>query len=378
MLSLSATPIPRTLHMSLAGLRDISVIETPPAGRAADPHARRRVRRGAARSRAHTRGGARRPVVLPAQPRRDDRRGREHLRQLLPGLRFLVVHGQMPERELEKRMLSFLAGDADVLVSTTIIESGWTSRRRTRSWSSAPDTLGLAQLYQIRGRVGRSDVPAHAYLFYPDGHELTTEARARLATLADHTELGAGFCDRDARPRDQGRRRSPRGRAVRTRCRRRVRALRRAPRGSGGRAERSASCRGDAARASGRSHRRVRAVRVRSLEAQKIDLHRRLALAESEDELRELRAAAEDRYGPLPDPVEHLFAIQEAKLMLARLGGDYLVYRGGKATVGPLVLGSEEFASCGVAPRPRCTRARSARCRFAATGSREPSVCSLL
>jgi transcription-repair coupling factor (superfamily II helicase) len=78
-------------------------------------------------------------------------------------------------------------------------------------------------------------------------------------------------------------------------------------------------------------------------EAQKIDLHRRLALAESDDELRELRAAAEDRYGPLPDPVEHLFAIQEAKLMLARLGGDYLVFRGGKATVGPLVLGSAEL-----------------------------------
>ena len=79
-------------------------------------------------------------------------------------------------------------------------------------------------------------------------------------------------------------------------------------------------------------------------EALKIDLHRRLALVEHDDELRELRAAAEDRYGPLPEPVENLFAIQEAKLTLARIGADYLVYRGGRATVGPLVLGSDEIA----------------------------------
>ena len=113
-------------------------------------------------------------------------------------------------------------------------------------------------------------------------------------------------------------------------------------------------------------------------EAQKIDLHRRLALAESEDELRELRAAAEDRYGPLPDPVEHLFAIKEAKLMLARLGGDYLVYRGGKATVGPLVLGSEELRELRRRSATTGVLERAARCRFAATGSGEPRFAPLL
>jgi transcription-repair coupling factor (superfamily II helicase) len=80
-----------------------------------------------------------------------------------------------------------------------------------------------------------------------------------------------------------------------------------------------------------------------SSEALKIDLHRRLALVESDDELRELQAATEDRYGPLPEPVEHLFAIQDAKLKLARLGADYLVYRGGRITVGPMLLGSDEL-----------------------------------
>ena len=82
-------------------------------------------------------------------------------------------------------------------------------------------------------------------------------------------------------------------------------------------------------------------------EALRIDIHRRLALAESEDELRELQASLEDRYGPLPEPVEHLFAIQEAKIKVARLGADYLVFRGGKATVGRLVLGSASCRSCG-------------------------------
>src|SRR5437667_3371927 len=99
----------------------------------------------------------------------------------------------MKERELEEKMHAFLRGDADVLVSTTIIESGFDIPEANTLIVERADVLGLAQLYQIRGRVGRSDVLAHAYLFYPDSRELTPEARARLATLADHTELGAGF-----------------------------------------------------------------------------------------------------------------------------------------------------------------------------------------
>src|SRR4029077_1724052 len=117
----------------------------------------------------------------------------EKLRQLVPSLRFLEAHGQMRERELEEKMHAFLRGDADVLVSTTIIESGLDIPQANTLVVERADQLGLSQLYQIRGRVGRSDVLAHAYLFYPDAHELTPEARARLATLADPTELGAGF-----------------------------------------------------------------------------------------------------------------------------------------------------------------------------------------
>ena len=192
-LALSATPIPRTLHMSLSGLRDISIIETPPSGR-------RPIRTTVgeyddelikmALEREHARGGQ--AFYLHNRVESIDE-ARQKLEELCPGLRFLVAHGQMSEKELEERMHAFLAGDADVLVSTTIIESGIDIPQANTLVVERADALGLAQLYQIRGRVGRSDVLAYAYLFYPDSSELTAEARARLSTLADHTELGAGF-----------------------------------------------------------------------------------------------------------------------------------------------------------------------------------------
>ena len=341
-LSLSATPIPRTLHMSLAGLRDISVIETPPLGRRpirthVGEYDEELVRD--ALQREHGRGGQ--SFYLHNRVETIEEAA-EHLRQLCPELRFLVAHGQMPERELEGHMLSFLAGDADVLVSTTIIESGLDIPQANTLVVERADTLGLAQLYQIRGRVGRSDVVAHAYLFYPDGQELTPEARARLATLADHTELGSGFAIamRDLEIRGAGN-------LLGAEQSGHVAAIG---------FELYVELLGEAvAELSGTRRAVARPVRVDAqvdafvptdympAEAQKIDLHRRLALAESDDELRELRAATEDRFGPLPEPVESLFAIQDVKLKLARIGADFLVFRGGRAVVGPLVLGSSEL-----------------------------------
>jgi transcription-repair coupling factor (superfamily II helicase) len=341
-LSLSATPIPRTLHMSLAGLRDISVIETPPQGRLpirtnVGEYDEELVRQALVRE--HERGGQ--SFYLHNRVETIEEAA-EHLRQLCPELRFLIAHGQMPERELEGHMLSFLAGDADVLVSTTIIESGLDIPQANTLIVERADALGLAQLYQIRGRVGRSDVVAHAYLFYPDGQELSPEARARLATLADHTELGSGFAIamRDLEIRGAGdllgAEQSGHVAAVGF--------------------ELYVELLGEAvAELTGTRRAAARPVRVDAqvdayvpsdfmpAEAQKIDFHRRLALSESEDELRELRAAVEDRFGPLPEPVESLFAIQETKLKLARIGADYLVFRGGRAVVGPLLLGSEEL-----------------------------------
>jgi transcription-repair coupling factor (superfamily II helicase) len=341
-LSLTATPIPRTLHMSLSGLRDISVIETPPEGR-------RPIRTyvgefdeelvKSALERERERGGQ--SFFLHNRVESIDEAAAK-IQQLVPGLRVLVAHGQMKERELEERMHAFLRGDADVLVSTTIIESGLDIPEANTLIVERADALGLAQLYQIRGRVGRSDVLAHAYLFYPDSRELTPEARARLATLADHTELGAGFAIamRDLEIRGAGD-------LLGAEQSGHVAALG---------FELYVELLGEAvAELSGERRAVARPVRVDATvdayvpatyieaEALKIDLHRRLALTEAEDELRELRAATEDRYGPLPEPVENLFAIQEAKLKLARVGADYLVFRGGKTTVGPLLLGSDEL-----------------------------------
>jgi transcription-repair coupling factor (superfamily II helicase) len=341
-LTLSATPIPRTLHLSLAGMRDISIIETPPEGR-------RPIRT--------TVGEYDEETVLLALTREKDRGGQtfflhnrvetiedraEQLRQLCPDLRFIVAHGQMREKELEEKMHAFLRGDADVLVSTTIIESGIDIPQANTLIVERSDTLGLAQLYQIRGRVGRSDETAYAYLFYPDARELTSEARARLTTLADHTELGAGFAIamRDLEIRGAGELLGAEqsGHVAAVGFELYVELLNEA-----------------VAELQGQRRVAARPVRVDaridayvpqqyvSSEALRIDIHRRLALSETEDELRELQAALEDRYGPLPEPVEHLFSIQEAKIKVARLGADYLVYRGGKATVGRLILGSQEL-----------------------------------
>ena len=341
-LALTATPIPRTLHMSLAGLRDISVIETPPEGR-------RPIRTHVgeydeelmktALEREVARGGQ--SFYLHNRVETIDEAA-ERLRQLAPGLRYIVGHGQMRERELEEHMLSFLRGDADVLVSTTIIESGLDIPQANTLIVERADALGLAQLYQIRGRVGRSDLLAHAYLFYPDASELTPEARARLATLADHTELGAGFAIamRDLEIRGAGE-------LLGAEQHGHLAALG---------FELYVELLGEAvAELSGERRTVARPVRVDARidayvpadyvpgEAQKIDLHRRLTLTETEEELGDLEAATVDRYGPLPEPVENLFTIQAAKLKLAQLGADYLVFRGGRSTVGPLVLGSDEL-----------------------------------
>jgi transcription-repair coupling factor (superfamily II helicase) len=349
-LALSATPIPRTLHMSLSGLRDISIIETPPSGRrpvrtTVGEYDEELIR--AALEREHARGGQ--AFYLHNRVESIDE-VREKLEELCPSLRFLVAHGQMSEKELEERMHAFLAGDADVLVSTTIIESGIDIPQANTLVVERADALGLAQLYQIRGRVGRSDVLAYAYLFYPDASELTPEARARLSTLADHTELGSGFqiAMRDLEIRGAGDLLGPEqsGHVAALGFELYVEMLDEA-----------------VAELTGRRRTAARPVRVDArvdayvpasyvaAEALKIDLHRRIALAEDEDELRELVSATEDRYGPLPEPVENLFAIQEAKLKLARLGADYLVFRGGRVTIGPLALGSAEVrALVDVAP----------------------------
>jgi transcription-repair coupling factor (superfamily II helicase) len=231
----------------------------------------------------------------------------------------------MRERELEEKMHSFLRGDADVLVSTTIIESGLDIPQANTLIVERADALGLAQLYQIRGRVGRSDVSAtptsSIRLARAD-----PEARARLATLADQHELGAGFAIamRDLEIRGAGR--PARRRAVRVTS----------PRSASSSTSSCSPRRSPSSRASGAAARPVRVeASRRRLRAGAVHRGRGAEdrpaspLGADRDRGRAARAAGgdEDRYGPLPEPVENLFAIQEAKLKLARSGADYLVFR---------------------------------------------------
>ena len=191
LLTLTATPIPRTMQMGLAALRDISVIETPPSGRRSilthvgpyeEDLARRavekEVRRGGQIFFVHNRVESIDEVA-------------ERLGDLVPDARLVVAHGQMPERALEDTMQRFLSREADVLVTTTIVESGLDVATANTLIVDRADAMGLAQLYQLRGRIGRSTEQAYAYLFAPLG--ATAESQKRLEALMDFTELGSGF-----------------------------------------------------------------------------------------------------------------------------------------------------------------------------------------
>ncbi|HUX46591.1 MAG TPA: transcription-repair coupling factor [Desulfosporosinus sp.] len=192
-LTLSATPIPRTLHMSLVGVRDMSVIETPPEGRypvqTYVTEFRADVVRDAIR-REIQRGGQ----VFYVHNRVEDMDKVTHfLSQLVPEARFGVAHGQMRETELERVMLDFLEQEMDVLVSTTIIETGLDMPNVNTLIIDESDRFGLSQLYQLRGRVGRSNRKAFAYLLYKPQKVLTEIAEKRLAAIREFTEFGAGF-----------------------------------------------------------------------------------------------------------------------------------------------------------------------------------------
>jgi transcription-repair coupling factor (superfamily II helicase) len=192
-LTMSATPIPRTLHMSLVGLRDMSVIETPPKDRMAiqtvvaswdekliQSALEQELERGGQVYFVHNRVESIWEIAAKLQ-------------QLVPKARILVGHGQMNETELERVMLKFMHHEADILVATTIIENGLDIPLCNTILINRAERLGLSELYQLRGRVGRSDRRAYAYLLLPSEIELTPIARRRLAALKEFSDLGAGF-----------------------------------------------------------------------------------------------------------------------------------------------------------------------------------------
>ncbi len=192
-LAMSATPIPRTLHMSLVGLRDMTVIETPPKDRMAIQTVVAAWDETLIRSAIEQeleRGGQ---VYFVHNRVESIYEISEKIRELVPRARILVGHGQMGEGELEKIMLAFMRHEADVLVATTIIENGLDIPLCNTIIINRADRHGLSELYQLRGRVGRSNRRAYAYLLIPPDRDLTDLARRRLAALKEFSDLGAGF-----------------------------------------------------------------------------------------------------------------------------------------------------------------------------------------
>jgi transcription-repair coupling factor (superfamily II helicase) len=345
-LTLTATPIPRTLHLAMAGLRDLSIIATPPADRRAvrtfvsrvdDATIREAIERELARGGqvffiTPTISGL--PVRAPdprlpnearpqrGKPRDDDRSIEEwaaYVRELVPAARVGVAHGSLSAEQLEKVMVAFVAGELDVLVATTIVESGLDIPRANTMFVARADAFGLAQLYQLRGRIGRSKERAYCYLLVPEPEHLTDEARRRLETLQRFTELGAGLPDRVAGPRDPRRRRAARRQAVRLDRGGRLRPVR-------------ADARAAVAELGGKPiHSAVDpelAIENPGFipddyvpdPGQRLELYKRLSAIDTDDELREAMDEIADRYGPLPGDVILLGELMGVKALARRLG----------------------------------------------------------
>ena len=332
-LTLTATPIPRTLHLSLAGLRDLTLLETPPKDRS--------------------------PVLTFIEPWDDglieeavarelDRAGQvyfvhnrietiatiaERVRALAPPrARIAVAHGQLREAELDAVMARFVGGEVDILVSTMIVESGLDVPNANTMIVNRADQLGLAQLYQLRGRVGRSHRRAYCYLLVPD--LVDAEAEERLRVLEHHTDLGSGYriALRDLELRGAGNllggAQSGHAQAVGfdTYLRWLQETVEALKSGKGNEAQRT----------------RVPPEVILDLpahlsdayvpdEAVKLDLYRRLARAEAASEIQAVREELRDRFGPLPDDAQRLLLVSELRALGAGVGLEMVLVKGDEA-----------------------------------------------
>jgi transcription-repair coupling factor (superfamily II helicase) len=318
-LTMSATPIPRTLHMSMVGLRDMSLIETPPKDRMAiqtvvagydqqlvQSALEHELERGGQAYFVHNRVDSIYEIAAKIQ-------------EMVPRARVLVGHGQMSEGELEKVMLGFVRHEADILVATTIIENGLDIPLCNTIIVNRADRHGLSELYQLRGRVGRSNRRAYAYLLVPAEQELTPVARRRLAALKEFSDLGAGF---------------------------KIAALDLELRGAGNLLGGEQSGNIDAVgfeMYTGMLDRAIRELKGEDLaervstqlnlgidlriptgyiaeENQRLRMYKRAAGVESESQLEDVRKELEDRYGPIPAPVRYLLSAAALKLLSERVG----------------------------------------------------------
>ena len=318
-LAMSATPIPRTLHMSMVGLRDMSVIETPPKDRMAIQTVVAKFDERLIRSAIEVeleRGGQ---IYFVHNRVETIYELAAKLQELVPTARITVGHGQLGEGELEKVMLSFMHHEHDILVATTIIENGLDIPLANTIIINRADRHGLSELYQLRGRVGRSNRRAYAYLLIPPEQELTAIARARLAALKEFSDLGAGF---------------------------KIAALDLELRGAGNMLGGEQSGHIEAVgfelyttmleEAVGKlkgEERVEHATTQLSLgiglridesyiaeENQRLRMYKKIAGVQGESEIADVRAELEDRYGPMPESVRHLLDAALLRIECERMG----------------------------------------------------------
>ncbi|MFQ6672996.1 MAG: helicase-related protein, partial [Candidatus Tectimicrobiota bacterium] len=347
-LTMTATPIPRTLHLALAGVRDLSVIETPPEDRLAvktyiKPFDPRVIEEAIVRELA--RGGQ---VFVVHNRVETIETFAAHLRRLVPQARIVVAHGQMPERALEQAMLAFLDRAYDVLLSTTIIENGLDIPSVNTIIIDRADRLGLAQLYQLRGRVGRDRYQAYAYLLVPPPQAVTSEARQRLRAIGELTALGSGFrlAARDLEIRGAGNILGPEqsGHVAAVGFELYCRLL----------AEAVSEVKGEAPREAvepSLTLPRVGAVPVDYLpsQAQRLEVYARLGRVRSASALEALDREVRDRYGPSPPAVEALFDAVAIRVAARQLALEAVEDRRGRVS---LTLAPGSPATGGPPPPP--------------------------
>lgn len=325
-MTMTATPIPRTLHMSLVNARDMSLINTPPKNRLPvhtevvrfkDEIIReailREVDRGGQVYFVHNRVQSIEAVV-------------DYLQRILPQVTFVVGHGQMPERELERVMIDFLNHKYDCLVSTMIIESGLDISNVNTILINRADRFGLAQLYQLRGRVGRSNHRAYAYLMIPASGAVTPDARKRLAVISEYTALGSGFhiAMRDLEIRGAGNLLGPQQHGFMAAvgfdlyCRLLQEAIQ--------------ELKGEAVDQGPEATIDLRVGAYIPDEyiidrKMKVGFYQRLSQATDEDNIEEIRAEMRDRFGRLPDPTQILFDLVIIKIDAGKIGLKSLTVR---------------------------------------------------
>ena len=323
-LTLTATPIPRTLHMSLIGIRDFSVINTPPENRLP-------IRTYVMEYNTE--------VVRDAILREMDRGGQvffvhnrvqsiasiaHSLQKLVPNARIAVGHGQMSERQLENVMIDFIQYKYDVLVCTMIIESGLDIPNVNTILINRADALGLAQLYQLRGRVGRAQHQAYGYLFFPEGRAITEGAQKRLQVIEEFTELGSGFkiALRDLEIRGTGNILGPQqhGHIAAVGYNMYCKLLE----------ETVKKLKGEAVEETVETRISLPVEAYLPDEyvpdsRQKVSLYKKIAALKTDGDRKELEEEIVDRYGKMPEPVEMLLEIAELKQLSQKLGADAIV-----------------------------------------------------